>query len=134
VRVEGLREYLREFGGLAADAITTYAIRGYFENEGEVAHVIRLCHPSARAAVVEWKVGELDDQGQWTANSPSAFSYATYRIEASSPGGWANNTRVTIRYRLRGASGLPEVDLAVVSMDEPTEYFTGLSPDTFAEE
>jgi len=134
VRVEGLREYSREFGGLAADAITTYAIRGYFENEGQVAHVIRLCHPSARAAVVEWKVGELDDQGRWTANSPSAFRYASYRIEASSPGGWANNTSVTIRYRLRGASGQPEVDLAVTSPGEPNEYFTGLSPDTFVEE
>jgi phage tail sheath protein FI len=134
VRVEGLREYLREFGGLSSDAITTYAIRGYFENEGEVAHVIRLCHPSAKAAAVEWKPGELDDEGRWTTNSPSAFKYASYRIEASSPGAWANGAGVTVRYRLRGASGLPEVDLAVTSPGEPNEYFTGLSPNTFAEE
>jgi phage tail sheath protein FI len=118
----------------AAEATMTYAIRGYFENEGEVAHVIRLCHPSAEKAAVEWKLGELDDEGQWTANSPSAFNYASYRIEANSPGDWANNTTVTVRCRLRGASGLPEVDLAVVSPGEPNEYFTALSPDTFAEE
>lgn len=134
IRVEGMRAYLREFGGLTTDAVMTYAIRGYFENEGAVAHVIRLCHPSASSATAEWKVGELDDEGKWTTNSPAGFTDTAFRIEATSPGAWANNTRVEIRYRLRGASGLPVADLSVVAPDEPGEYLTGLSPDTIVEE
>lgn len=134
VRVEGMRSYLRVFGGLAADAVMTYAVRGYFENEGEVAHVIRLCHPSATVAAADWTVGELDGEGRWTPNSPQSFGHASYRIEASSPGAWANNTRVRIQYRLRGSAGSPVVDVAVIAPDEPVEYFTGLSPDRIVEE
>ena len=104
----------------------TYAIRGYFENEGEIAYIIRLAHPSTKEAEAQWQTGKLDDKGNWTDDSPQAFQYTNYRIVASSPGAWANNTRVTIRYRMRGASGLPVVDLSVIAPDEPTEYMTGL--------
>ena len=77
-----------------------------------------------------WEVGELDSTGQWTAASPAAFPFAQYQIQASSPGEWANGTRVVIRYRLRGASGGPEVDVAVQAPFEPAEYFAGLTLDT----
>jgi len=127
VRVEGLRNYQREFGGLSADAVMTYAIRGYFENGGEVAHVIRLCHPKAKAAKAVWKIGDVNEDGSWSKSAPSGFEYANYRIEATSPGTWANNAGVTIRYRLVGPSGKPEVDVVVNVPGEPTEYFTGLA-------
>jgi|GEM_PF-1275507 len=127
IRVEGLRNYQREFGDLSADAVMTYAIRGYFENGGEVAHVIRLCHPKAKTAKAVWTIGDVNEDGSWSRNAPSGFAYANYRIEATSPGIWANNARVTIRYRLVGPSGKPEVDVVVNVPDEPTEYFTGLA-------
>jgi uncharacterized protein len=127
VRVEGWRGYQREFGGLAFDAVMTYCVRGYFENEGEVAHVIRLCHPSATIASTVWNIGEVDDQGRWTSDSPIGFKYATYLVTASNPGGWANNTRLAITYRLRGASSGPELDFAISVPDEPTQYFTAIS-------
>ena len=59
----------------------------------------------------------------------AAFGFAQYRVEATSPGEWGNGTRVTIRYRLRGTSGGPEVDIAVQAPYEPAEYFAGLAPD-----
>jgi hypothetical protein len=148
-RVEGWREYISIFGGLADDAVMTYSIRGYFENEGEVAYVIRLCHPSAKTAAVEWKVGELDAEGRWmTADSLVGFRYGCYRIESSSPGAWANDTRVDIHYRSRGMSDQPEIDLSVNTRDEPNEYFVSIllntpasssdmllsTPDSFVEE
>ena len=129
VRVEQWKGYLREFGGLRKDSSTTYAIRGYFENGGEVAYVVRLCGEGSQVAWALWKVGELDDNGQWTTNSPAAFTYAQYRIEATSPGEWANGTRVVIRYQLQGASGGPEIDVAVQAPNEPAEYLVGLAPD-----
>ena len=120
------RGYLRVFGGLWKDASTTYAIRGYFENGGDVAYVVRLCGAGSKPAAALWKVGEVDNFGQWTAASPAV---AQYRIKATSPGEWANGTRVTIRYRLRGVSGAPEVDMTIQVPSEPAEYFAGLNLD-----
>ena len=138
VRVEGWRAYLREFGGLDADSLTPYAIRGYFENGGEVAHVVRLCGKDIRTAAGTWKVAALDLNGDLTPESPTAFRWTEYRIEASSPGKWARDTQVTIRYRRDGPTGKPEVDLVVQVPEqvpaEPIEYLVGLSLDREAEE
>lgn len=131
VRVEGWRAYLREFGGLAADAVMTYAVRGYFENEGQVAHVIRICCPTARRAKARWKVGSADKGGEWAEDSPAGFEHTGYQIRAVSPGAWANDTRVSINYRRRGASGSPELDFVISVPGERVEYFAGvpLHPD-----
>src|SRR6266487_2114309 len=56
VRVEQWKGYLREFGGLLKDSSTTYAIRGYFENGGNAAYVVRLCGDKAQSASALWKV------------------------------------------------------------------------------
>jgi phage tail sheath protein FI len=127
IRVEGWRGYQRVFGGLASEAVMTYAMRGYFENEGEVAHVIRLCHRSATTASFMWKIGEIDEEGSRTSDSPIGFEYASYLVAATSPGAWANKTRLAITYRLRGASGGPELDFAISVPDEATQYFTAVS-------
>jgi phage tail sheath protein FI len=129
VRVEGWRAYLREFGGLDAQAIMPYAIRGYFENGGEVAHVVRLCGPQVRTASADWQVAELDLNDVLTPDSPTAFLWTGYHIEASSPGKWARNTEVLIRYRREGPLGKAEVDLVVHVPNEPVEYLIALSPD-----
>ncbi|MDQ1728143.1 MAG: uncharacterized protein QOD33_268 [Pyrinomonadaceae bacterium] len=126
IRVEGWRGYQREFGGLYSAAVMTYAIRGYFENEGEVAHVIRLGHPSALPARAIWNVGDFDKSGKWSANSPAGFEHASYLIAASSAGEWANDTRIAIRFRRSGASGKPELDMTIAVPDEPPQYFNGI--------
>ena len=126
IRVEGWRGYQREFGGLAADAVLTYAVRGYFDNEGEVAHVIRLASSKAKTAVAEWQVGEVDANGRWLPDAPTGFDYPSYRVEAASPGKWANNTRIQITYRSKGALGTPELDFAIGAPGEPTQYFTAI--------
>ena len=106
---------------------TTYAIRGYFENGGEVAYVVRICGPNSSTAKAQWTVGSIEN-GKWTADAPSAFTYASYRVEARSPGEWANGTHVVIRYRLRGSAGMPVVDVTVRDPYEPIESFVGLAP------
>lgn len=133
VRVEGWRAYLREFGGLDRDAVMPYAIRGYFENGGEVAHVVRLCGPDVKTAEADWNVAELDMNGDLTPESPTAFFWTAYRVEASSPGKWARNTEVHIRYRREGPVGKAEVDFVVHVPSEPVEYLVGLSPDNTEE-
>jgi uncharacterized protein len=128
VRVEGWRDYLRRFGGLLAESSTTYAVRGYFENEGEVAYVVRLEGARATPAFYDWNVGDVRPDGQWSPDAPSGFGFGKYRIEAGSPGNWGNGTRVLIRYRLRGRSGRPEVDVELQAPGEPPEYLLNLNP------
>src|SRR5689334_10121813 len=90
VRVEGWRAYLRVFGGLTAEADTPYAIRGYFENGGQVAYVRRLAGPLSKGtASAELPLGRLDSGTlAFTADSPvpAFFQAASYRIEAATPG------------------------------------------------
>lgn len=123
VRVEGWNDYLHWFGGLDAKAYAPYGLRGYFENGGQVAHVVRVgsldgAHP-ARAARIEWNLAAA-------GGVPPGFRFGRYRIEASSPGGWANRTRIHLRYRRDGASGGPELDMAIDAPGENPEYLGGL--------
>lgn len=131
-RVEGWRSFLREFGGLDEDAVSTYAVRGYFENGGEVAYVARVgliappdAEPTVGKAVAVWDVTKQDGKAA-LALPPLGFGFMTYRIEASSAGDWAHDTSITIDYRREGLSGVPEIDLATKVPQEPTHYLLGL--------
>lgn len=139
VRVEGWRSYLQTFGGLDARLESPYAIRGYFENGGQVAWVLRLPGDPGPLAPVATsqaplRVGQLDGTGQRMAPFPAGFRHGEYRIEAASPGAWANDTRVTVDYRLDGSAGTPEVDLVIEAPEEPVEYLTGIDPAGLSEE
>jgi hypothetical protein len=126
VRVEGWREYLRTFGGLAPDALTTYGIRGYFDNGGQVAHVARLTGAGAATAQAAWPPSEGDPDRALPLQG--GFPRSRYDVVATSPGAWANGTRVVIRYRREGASGKAAVDFMVQVPDEPIEFLRGLDP------
>ena len=129
IRVQGWKDYQRWFGGLDANAYTPYGLRGYFENGGEVAHVVRIGDPSAvnppTPASLQWNLPFVTDpSGQQCATT--RLHFGGYRIEASSPGTWANRTRIHARYRRNGPSGFAELDLAIDAPGEPPEYISGL--------
>jgi len=149
VRVEEWRGFTRLFGGLIREANTPYALRGYFENGGQVAYVVRLGEPfpsdeelkspdiqilesgASNLATAVWTLGLLDPNNrEWKDDAPAdgGFRFAQYLIEATSPGAWANGTRVSITYRLDGVSGDPEVDMAIQAPNEPPEYLVALKP------
>lgn len=121
LRVVGWREYLRLFGGLSREAVMPYALRGYFENGGEVAHVIRLAGPGTQTAGATLNIGSA-------LPASSGFSAQQYAWRASSPGAWAEGTEVTLDYRRDGLAGLPEVDVGVRAPGEPGELFGSLDP------
>jgi hypothetical protein len=126
IRVEGWREYLREFGGLDADSTTSYAVRGYFDNGGQVAYINRLCGTEAGTASVDFEL--LKPDGQPLLVAPAGLRRTAYRIEATSPGRWAREARVFIRYRRAGSDAKPELDFVIHVADEPPEYLSGLDP------
>lgn len=129
-QVSGWREFRSRYGGLDADSSTSYAVRAYFDNGGEVAWVLRLEGAAATEATGTWTVGSLTDEGAWDAQSPASggFAAVAYRVTATSPGTWANDTRVTLRYRAVGVDGGPEVDARIVVPGEAPEVFSRIPP------
>ncbi len=140
VRVTGWREYLILFGGLTAKADTPFALKGYFENGGDVAHVIRLMGSlptPGEIAAATWNLTKpATNKPAWPGWDPSQgkFTDGAFEIVASSPGAWANGLRVKAQYRWHGASGNPEVDLTVRAADEPVEHLIGLDPKKIVEQ
>lgn len=64
VRVEGWREYRHHFGDLHAEMSLPYAIRGYFENGGQVAYVVRIVTAADTVAKSTWSVVKDNDMVQ----------------------------------------------------------------------
>jgi hypothetical protein len=125
LRVVGWREYLRMFGGLTADAVATYALRGYFENGGQIAHVIRVAGRGVQTSVATMTIG---------ATLPAISGLAAqYDWRATSPGTWADDTEVVVDYRRDGLAGRPEVDVTVRVPDEEPEQHTNLDPTSLAD-
>jgi hypothetical protein len=129
VRVQGQRGYGAVFGGPLPNAFTPYAANGYFENDGQVAHVIRLGGPASSTASAPWDLtSAMDDHKVVTGG----FYYSRFQFQASSPGCWANGARVTLTYRRQGVSGTPAVDVLTQVAGELPETIRGIEPESFA--
>ncbi|MGI9301127.1 MAG: phage tail sheath family protein [Gammaproteobacteria bacterium] len=137
VRVEGWRDYLARFGGLTENDDTAFALRGYFDNGGQAAYVVRTIGRAHTAASATWTIDALDPvTRQWRPTGPAGggFPSARYRVAASSPGTWANGMQVSLHYRLFGRNGQPQIDIQVQPWQEPAEYLYGLSPARLVED
>ncbi|GAA4474432.1 phage tail sheath subtilisin-like domain-containing protein [Phytohabitans houttuyneae] len=124
VRVESWPDAQRVLGPLDGGAATPYALHGFFENGGRTAWVVRVAGPGGTAGAM-WTVGEPGGV-DWPARA--GFRYARYRVAAASPGAWANNTRVSIRFRASSIAGPPALTVRVAPPGEPAETFTGVRP------
>src|SRR5882757_2734627 len=58
-RVEGWREYADLFGGLVSNALTPYAVRGYFDNLAQTAYIFRTLGVGSKTASGTWNVSGL---------------------------------------------------------------------------
>lgn len=133
-RVEGWREYLQTFGGETGKAMPS-AVRGYFQNGGEIAYVARI-EASTSCAHVDWRVSTHTDPGLLN----NGFTASVYEIRAANPGKWAERTRVSITYRrdrlvkAKGTTHRPELDIVVEVPGEPPERLLRLQPDDLVEQ
>jgi uncharacterized protein len=117
VRVESWNDVVGMFGQPDGSAATPYALRGFFENGGRTAWVLRVSGP-AETASAEW--------------SASRFTDEQYRVVATSPGTWANGGRVAIRFQASTVAGPATVSVRVTVPGEPVETFAGLPPSDVA--
>jgi phage tail sheath protein FI len=110
--VESWNDVVGAFGPPDGSSATPYALRGFFENGGRTAWVLRIFGPSATASA-QWMDG--------------------FRVVATSPGTWANGGRVAIRYQASSVAGPPTVTVRVLVPGEPAENFAGVPPDEVAD-
>jgi phage tail sheath protein FI len=97
VPVRGLSDFMAAFGTYVDYAFGAHAVRGFFENGGAEAHVVRVVGAGAVAAQVDL---------------PDRAAVATLRVRAGrhgrpDPGVWANDLRLSIEDHPRGESPLP---------------------------
>jgi hypothetical protein len=134
VRVQGQNGFNATFGDSWLNgAVTPYAVNGYFENEGKVAHIIRVAGPGSQSASALWDLTAKQNQPPPPALA-SGFCHARYRFSASSPGAWANGAQVTLTYRRQGVAGTPTVDVVTTAADETPETIRGIAPEHFAKQ
>ncbi|WP_318307130.1 phage tail sheath subtilisin-like domain-containing protein [Amycolatopsis solani] len=107
VRVESWNDVVGAFGPPDGTSATPYALRGFFENQGRTAWVLRVSGPAAPAGAL------------WTDD---------FLVVAASPGAWANGGRVAVRYRGSSVAGPPTVTVRVLVPGEPAETFAGMAP------
>lgn len=85
VRISSFGDFERTFGGLDVRSEASYAIQQFFLNGGSVAWVVRVAAGNFDSAFLVLEGGSpLQD---------------TLRVEAASPGVWANNLQVAVDYK-----------------------------------
>jgi len=82
-RLLSAADFDREYGGLRADSLASYAIQQFFLNGGQQAWVVRTAAGSPTPSSIE-----MQDQG----------GTAVFRVLAVSEGEWGDNLRVDVDY------------------------------------
>jgi hypothetical protein len=114
VRVESWNDVVAVFGPPDGAFATPYALRGFFENGGRTAWVLRVSGPATTART------------RWPAGALNGLAATGYQVVATSPGAWANGARVAIRYQASTVAGPPTVGVRVMLPGEPPETFPGV--------
>src|SRR5215212_1599093 len=78
VRITSYGDFERTFGGLDARSAASYAIQQYYLNGGSIAYVVRVTERNVAGASV-------------AASATLTPTGGALRVDASSPGAWANN-------------------------------------------
>ena len=112
VRVEGWRQFCAIFGSLDVNFPLHYSIRGYFENGGEVAHVVRIPEPNLLVGRELSTIYETDKSEEKLAGIKEL---AGLHVFPSSPGAWSTSIRLSIHDTSNSVNWRIEAD------GEPTE-------------
>lgn len=112
VLVTSWSDFERQFGGLDGRSLLGYSVLHFFNNGGQLAHIIRLV---------------ADGQSGTTAPATAAVELnGRLRVRARNPGAWANRFRVRVRNLAGGRFRLAVADV-VDGREVEVEPFENLS-------
>ncbi|GAA2511428.1 phage tail sheath family protein [Winogradskya humida] len=99
IRIRGFADYVATFGSYTANAFGTYAVRGFFDNGGSDAFVVRVVGPGAQASSV-------------TVKDRAGSAKDTLRLRAGArgvadPGAWGNSLSVAVEPHPLGSATVP---------------------------
>jgi phage tail sheath protein FI len=97
VRIRGFADFVANFGGYTADAFGAYAVRGFFDNGGTDAFVVRVAGPGAQASVVT-----VADQ-----NSTPTLRLRAGARGVAEPGAWGDALSVAVETHPLGQALVP---------------------------
>ena len=117
IRVEGWRAYIGVFGDLVVAADTPYGIRGYFENGGQLAWIVRLPDDPL---VVGLAAAALVFDASW------GTALDRYWIAATSPGAWSDGARIELDWYIDPTQGVPVFDVTVSTAGDGVEQLAGI--------
>jgi hypothetical protein len=128
VRVTSRQAYATTFGGVRRDLAAPRAVEAYFANDGQIAWVVRVGR-NGETAGAEVELGAVAG-GTWVAGGPARLTLPGNRLQvtATSPGSWADGTRVRVTYRAFGPVGEPELDVQIAVPGEPLLHRSGIAP------
>ena len=116
-RIDGTRGYQAAFGDFIAEADCPLAVKGYFDNGGRQAWMLRLA-PGATAAGQLW---QLNGAGAFV---PPGIGLDSLRLQATTPGAWGNTLSIVPTMR-RALPGLL-LDMEISQAGRITERLTDL--------
>src|SRR5687768_15387521 len=99
VHIQGLTDFASNFGVPTVDAFGAHAIRGFFENGGTEAYIVRVTDSSAQAATVE-----LDDRAAVPVPTLLVSAGRRGRLD---PGTWANGLTIQVTDHPLAISAIP---------------------------
>lgn len=114
VPISGFSDFVNNFGSYTADAkgnlaYTAFAVRGFFDNGGTQAYVVRIVDPAAIAA----NMTLLDRAGG------NALQVQAGLRGSVDPGNWGNSLAVSIADHPRGSSFIPAQIIGLTTAAEP---------------
>jgi hypothetical protein len=133
-RVEGWREFERIFGGADGGTASCHAVRGYFDNGGEVLWVIRVAAKAQTASIVFELGAAAGLLGSSPPEEPPILAQS-FLVTGTSPGAWANGLEVRLRLRRGGTpAGRELADLEIRRGGERIEHLLSLDPTRLVED
>ncbi|MEU4713985.1 hypothetical protein AB0F73_10095 [Micromonospora purpureochromogenes] len=99
IRIRGFADFVANFGGYTPDAFGAYAVRGFFDNGGSDAYVVRVVGAGAVPATTD-------------VNDRAGTPVPTLRLRAGArgaadPGAWGNALSVAIEAHPLGVASVP---------------------------
>jgi uncharacterized protein len=114
VVINSFSDFERQFGGLRADSMMSYAVRDFYRNGGSQAIIVRVIR-DARTARIALPTAQ---------NGPNAFVF----IDAASAGAWGNNLSALVDYNTEDLS-YPDApadphlfNLTIIAPMKPAEF------------
>lgn len=131
VLVTNWSQFLKEFGGFINDSYLAYAVRGFFENGGSRAYIVRAVHYN-----VDGETGAYTKTSDVATTQLLASTEPVLNVNAKNDGAWGNDIKVevlageaegkftlNVYYKDELVESYKEVDMETIEVETKTSSY-----------